>query len=289
MYHCKPVVKLLADSEFQGERVTTLEVEFWRPIQPHIIRHRALSLCFQSSRATPTNVLMKRVQEEPWGPAYWKKNQKGMVGLEIEDSMAYGYVKAAAEAAWTTAAKGSASIAFSFQNQLFPDGQLAKEVTNRVMEPYMSIKGVITATQWDNFFKLRISKAAQGETCDLAKAIKSAIDSSTPHELGANGWHLPYISEDELVGNDIESLVKASAARCARVSYKAFDGSTDIKKDVALCEQLIRDGHLSPLEMVAVAKPDNYIKSNFDTTTSVSKFLQFRKVVENGLSIQSFA
>lgn len=283
-YHCKPKVKIIADSLHKDKRLTTFEVEFWRPILPEQTRHRILSYCFRSDRATPTELLIEEARNNPWGPAHWTKNQKGMVGIEITDPNEIERCIMF----WKEAAKGAATIAYTCKNNLFSYGEPAKEIVNRILEPYISVKGIISGTDWDNFFKLRISDKAQGEMCDLARAISVELHNTKPTYLFDGEWHLPYISDKEREEYNIDDLVKASAARCARISRKAFDGTTSIEKDVELCNNLIADGHYSPLEMVAVACEDDKFNDKKFRSNYHPYFLQYRKVVENGLSIQSF-
>jgi hypothetical protein len=42
--------------------------------------------------------------------------------------------------------------------------------------------------------------------------------------------------------------LKLSVARCARISYLTHDGKRDLGKDIALYDQLLGNGHLSPFE-----------------------------------------
>lgn len=52
-------------------------------------------------------------------------------------------------------------------------------------------------------------------------------------------------------------LKHLSVARVARVSYKNFDGTVDIEKDLALYDQLLSSRHMSPFEHQAT--PDVYL------------------------------
>ena len=42
-----------------------------------------------------------------------------------------------------------------------------------------------------------------------------------------------------------------SCARCARVSYLTHDGKRDVSKDLALYDDLLEPGHMSPFEHAA--------------------------------------
>ncbi len=49
----------------------------------------------------------------------------------------------------------------------------------------------------------------------------------------------------------MDTMVKVSCARCARVSYLTHDGKRDIGKDVDLYHRLLQPGHMSPFEHAA--------------------------------------
>lgn len=54
--------KIIADSEFDGVRLVTFEVEFHRFILPEINTHRVFSRNYQSSRAVPVKSLIEQVK-----------------------------------------------------------------------------------------------------------------------------------------------------------------------------------------------------------------------------------
>lgn len=271
MYHNEPIVKVLKDSICEGSRLVTLEIKFWRPILPELTRHRALSYTFRSSRATPVAQYLSEVRNDPWGPKHWTINTKGMVAQE--ELTDYDAI-AKAVAAHKQTASSMASIVEMLRSNV---GNLSKEILNRYLEPFISTTGIVSGTEWDNFFKLRCAKDAQGEIRDLANAIRLAMLDSTPQELTEGQWHLPYIDNEDA---PLEDLIKASAARCARVSLRAFDGTTSLQKDIELCNKLIANSHFSPMEMVAMATKNNGVSSNYS-----SNWLQYRKVIEHDIPI----
>ena len=147
-----------------------------------------------------------------------------------------------------------------------------KQFVNRLMEFAMHHVVLITATDWRNFFALRISREAQPDLRVFAEAALEAIENSTPRELQAGQWHMPYvdINEEYYGGYDEEALKKVATAKAARLSYlnqeqhiKAFEegrkaGKTKkqimdelVQKDVGLHDMLVANGHMSPLEHVA--------------------------------------
>lgn len=235
--------QVIADSIMGGTRITSVQVKYPRFILPQLNTHRVFSRSTASSRAVPTAKLIDMVRNEPVVPVHWGQNQAGMVA---ENEMDEARI-AAAKLVWMEAADTAANIA-----QELAEIGVHKQVVNRVLEPFMWAETIITATEWDNFFKLRIADDAQPEIQALAKAIKKAMDESVPV---LRGCHLPYLREDE---NDClrwtyAQRAKISAARCARVSYLNHNKQTpSIDEDFALADRLIEAGHMSPFDHQAM-------------------------------------
>ena len=229
--------KIIADSiSPSGIRLTTLELKFHRFILPEFMTHRMFSRNASSSRAIPVEKMIHQVRDNAAFPEYWGKNQPGMQAREeVEDTEACIEL-------WWEAAFDTADTA-----EAFKDLGVHKQITNRLLEPFQWISVVVTSTEWNNFFKLRLHKDAQPEMRVLAEHMKKAMDESTPVELQPGEWHLPYVDCNEF---DIkEEALKCSVARCARVSYLNHDNSTpDVDKDIALADMLLEAGHMSPLE-----------------------------------------
>ena len=262
----KPIVQILADSiSPDGIRLTTFQCTYQRYILAELDTHRTFSRNSRSSRATPITKNIEQIQTNPWGPISWTTNQPGMVGGQELDKNH----QQLAEYVWSNAAKMSAVYA-----QLLDKLNVHKQITNRLLESFMKVDTVVSATDkaWKHFFKLRCAPNAQPEMQALANAIKQAYDNSVPIPVDYNEFHLPYISADEKESIDIPTLLKISAARCARVSYTCFDGSTNIQKDIDLFDRLVNDGHFSPLEHVATpADKSSYILSNFEGWNQLRK------------------
>ena len=259
----QPTAIVLADSiSPDGIRLTTFQLTYWRAIHSELMTHRMFSRCAQSSRAAPIKKNIESVLNNPWRPAVWTANDKGMVAKQDipED------IVPVVELAWQTAAKSMATIASALEQI-----GLHKQVVNRLLEPFSSINVVVSSTDWNNSWKLRCAKDADPSMQLLANTMKEAFDASEPKKLNHNDWHLPYINIEkdmELAKKQFPNLEdweikeailsKISAARCARVSYKAFDGTTSIKQDIELCNRLIENNHMSPLEHVAT--PDTCVE-----------------------------
>ena len=236
--------KVIADSVMGGVRVTSVQVKYPRFILPQLNTHRVFSRSTASSRAVPTAKLIDMVRNNPVVPVHWGQNQAGMVAEQQMD----GERIKAARVLWSHAAETATNIA-----QELADIGVHKQVVNRILEPFMWAETIITATEWDNFFKLRIADDAQPEIQALAKAIRTAMDESVPVN---RVFHLPYLREDELDDNGFRTYTqkaKISAARCARVSYLNHNKQMpSVEEDLKLADRLIAAGHMSPFDHQAM-------------------------------------
>lgn len=248
--------KIIADSiSEEGVRLTTMQLVYPRFIHAEFMTHRCFSRNASSSRAIPVAKMIEAVRTNPAMPIHWGANQPGMQArAEVED-------KALAEAEWRKAAKYAASFAEDMNEM-----GLHKQVVNRILEPFQHIHVVMSSTEWRNFFDLRCHPDAQPEMQALAYAMFHAHRGSTPRLMFPGGWHLPYVSEDERHQYGIDTCIKMSAARCARVSYLTHEGKVpNIEEDVRLYNQLVNavPPHMSPVEHQAMAMPSCSFFANF--------------------------
>lgn len=238
--------KIIADSipEEGGTRLTTMEVTFPRMVLAEFNTHRMFSRNSASSRAIPVEKQIQRVMEDPFIPVHFGANQSGMQAeAELE-----GKDRWLAETQWLLARDS----AVGHVRQLLEIG-LHKQITNRILEPFMWHTVIVTATEWSNFFALRAHEDAQPEIRTIAETMKALYNISEPKKLEHWEWHLPFIQEEEYNGKFefTDEAKKISAARCARVSYLTHDGKRDLEADLQLYERLVSGGHMSPLEHVA--------------------------------------
>jgi len=240
--------KIIADSVLAPghaagiPRLTTMELTYPRFIHSEFMTHRVFSRNAASSRAIPVRKMLTQVWKDPAMPTYWGSNKPGMqAGAELT-----GWRLKAAKKLWVLA--GWVMVAFAWSLSKLG---LHKQIANRILEPWMWMKTIVSATDWGNFFNLRIHADAQPEIKVLAEAMLKAMNSSRPRQLQPGQWHLPYVrgSEYLLYSYDSMGLQQISAARCARVSYLNHDGSKpDVKKDLELYEMLAKAPHASPFE-----------------------------------------
>lgn len=237
--------KIVLDSISEvGDRLTTMEVTFPRMVLAEFNTHRMLSRNSASSRAIPVEKQLAKIKDDPFIPIYWGKNQSGMQAAVELDEVSIKLAKMD----WLVAR----DMAVSQVQSLLQLG-LHKQITNRLLEPFMWQTVIVTATEWSNFFALRANPDAQPEIRVIAEMMKKLYETSEPLLLKQGEWHLPYIQPEERDGvfELSEEARKISAARCARVSYLTHDGNRDLAADLILYERLVGGGHMSPLEHVA--------------------------------------
>lgn len=254
--------KVIADSiSPEGKRITTLQLMYPRFIHSEFMTHRVFSRNASSSRAIPVSKMIEAVRTNPAMPIHWGTN---IPGMQAKDEL-QGNALIDAKASWLRAAEDACLRA----TQMMELG-LHKQVANRLLEPFQHIHVVLTATEFSNFFELRNHEDAQPEIRELAIQMKAAMDASKIVLLQPGEWHLPYVTEEDLLYIDdylighseigrMEVLRRVSAARCCRVSYLRHDGTrTNIEDDLNLCDRLIgsRPLHASPFEHAAT--PDRF-------------------------------
>jgi thymidylate synthase ThyX len=253
-----------------GDRLTTFELTYPRMVHAETLTHRAFSRNSASSRAIPTKKLMARVRDYPVMPKWWGKNQRGMQAREELSGDALEQVKAAWLAARDDALRWAAKL---------QELGLHKQIANRVIEPWMFITVIVTATHYSNWYYLRDDPNAQPEIAWVAHEMRKLHDASTPEELDVGEWHLPYVElkddshplfvspEEAGAKRGTEAywlfMAKICAARCARVSYLTHDGVRDLEKDFQLHDRLTGHGHWSPTEHPAEAAGDHTRYGNF--------------------------
>lgn len=239
--------KVICDSiSVTGQRITTLEIEYPRFILAELNTHKMLEKNSSSSRAIPIGKMIEQIYKNTARPVYWGSKQAGMqAGAEIDMPS-----QTVVESQWTMALYDAVH-----RVEEIADQGVHKQTANRLLEPFQMMKTVITGTDWDNFFNLRIHPDAQPEFCMLAYKMYQAMQESVPMQLKSGEWHLPYINtsryavaEDgeswdinsEIIystGNlsdgtlskplTLEEAQRISASCCAQTSYRKHDESLE--------------------------------------------------------------
>lgn len=217
-------VKLLADSiSPKGHRVTSIYAYYPRYIHSELLTHRVFSRNSSSSRA------MRLKDQEIWIPTFYEDGPGMQTKVLCKDQ---GWRRAKWIEAYYTTLQTARSL------------QCHHSVANRLIEPFTFIHTIITATEWENFFKLRCHPDAEVSMQQLAGMIKEVIDQSTPVE---RHWHCAFYSGETEPSTDDMLL---AAAKCARISYavdlESYPFTAD--EDRKLYGKLVKNGHASPFE-----------------------------------------
>jgi thymidylate synthase ThyX len=245
--------RILADSiSPDGVRMTTMEIEYPRFILAELNTHRMLSKNSASSRAIPVKAMHEHMRLNPAQPVHWGKNQPGMQANEELTDNNLADVKFM----WQRAQQD----AMHWAQQMSERAGLHKQVANRITEPWMIMKTVISGTEWANFWWLRAHADAQPEIHELATKMFTEYNRSSPQLLQPGEWHLPYVKSHRLSSGELiyldatdtpittEQARVISASCCAQVSYRKSDDS--YAKAEKIFRQLIESQpcHASPVE-----------------------------------------
>jgi hypothetical protein len=253
-----------------------MEVKLHRFVLAELNTHRVFSRNSASSRAIPISKILERVKTDPAMPLFWGKNQAGMVAaVELDPDK-----QTMAINTWLNARDNAISSVEKLQ-----EIGVHKQLTNRLLEPWLWHTAIISSTEWNNYFGQRtaINPAdgkpfAMPEMYALAKAMEFAYYNNAPTVVNYGEWHLPYITDEDfdwaynqnqfLDGenkNAYHLLKSISAGRCARVSYLTHDGKRDPGEDIKLAEKLAsaRPMHPSPFEHQATPQYELEVLGNF--------------------------
>ncbi|EKU97926.1 alternative thymidylate synthase [Leptolyngbya sp. PCC 7375] len=227
-----------------GDRITTFILpRFPKVLLQELNTHRVFSRNAASSRAIPVAKMVEKVKSDPYIPRFTKA-KKGMQGIEDNDEEFQQKCKEE----WAFALDDAIDSAYA----LLAFG-CHKQNANRLLEPFIRVPVIVTATRWDNFFKLRCHTDAHPDFREVAIAMRDAMRVSESRSLSPGMWHIPMFDEsmEELTLSDKRVV---ATARCARVSYANHDGSvSSLDNDTQLHDRLLSSGHLSPFEHCAEA------------------------------------
>jgi len=226
--------KIIADSiSPAGKRITTFELVYPRLVHSEIMTHRLFSRNAASSRAIPVAKLIDLVRQKPARPYRFGANQPGMQdkGEDYDAPIAAGY---SPEEWWDLAALSAIRFA-----EEFAAAGYHKQIANRLLEPFQFIKTVLTATEFTNFWWLRIDADADPSIKALAELMKEASDKSEPEILLPGEWHTPYVlhknsaqrgvlyyivnEEGGMTFLTLEEALAISASCCAQASYRVLN------------------------------------------------------------------
>lgn len=243
--------KVIAHSKsaVNEKEIITFELEFPRIILAEFNTHNALSKNSSSSRAIPVSKMLEQVRTSPAMPVRFGKANKGMQDAgEHKELIGAGYTP---EEWWRLAALSASKFA-----EAYDEAGYAKQICNRLIEPFQQMKVVMTATELNNFIWLRDHPAADPTIEALAKAIKKAKEESYPIVLEPGTWHTPYYGDgywDSDCRDNLQNALAISSSCCAQVSFRSLDDT--LEKAHGVVEKLNLKGeqpnepvHASPTE-----------------------------------------
>ncbi len=229
-----------------GSPIETFIIECPRLIWAEVLTHKAIVRNSASSRAMPA----RAVAEVPnYIPPVLYKNGKGMSSKTLltqqETLEAQNLIIDAREYVEAMVAK------------LYEIG-VHKQHANRYLEPFKMHKAILTSTNFQNFYDLRISPDAQPEIQELATKMRDSVCDVDARGGYLDFIHLPFSMDKyiELGGRydidlkDRDELIIQDVANCARISY-GLSSEIDIKDAFRIFKRLWEDRHYSPFEHVA--------------------------------------
>ena len=183
-------------SAHSGQEIVTFEYEAPKCILAELNTHNMLVKNAQSSRAVPTSKVLEQIRNHPVTPVHWGSNQAGMVaGEEIDKNVQFtsqGNVYTVnRDDAW----KHTAHLIANLQES-WGEAGYHKQIVNRIGEAFTMVKGVITGTEFDNFFHLRYHKDADPYIRELAKCMWEAYEQAGAEILYDGEWHTPYVDHE---------------------------------------------------------------------------------------------
>jgi len=265
---------VLASASEHAKPIYTLKCIYPWFIHGEVMTHRVFSRNASSNRAIPISKTNEEATRDDLRaePAFWGHEQKGMEPGEELSKMpvqsgphAWLSPHEQAQNTWACASQAAADYA-----KALADLGVHKSICNRLTMPFRHAHVIITATEWDNFFGLRLAPDADPTMRELAMQMHEAITIIRPTLLQPGEWHLPFITDTEMRDIDdrlgfYDMALKVSVARCARVSYESHETGrrSTVEEDLKLYDRLMAQGHWSPFEHQAA--PDNWITMHSDT------------------------
>ncbi len=210
--------------------IVTFLIDFPRFILPEFNTHKMLEKNGASSRAIPVAKQIERVLANPVIPMHFGKNQAGMVAeTEVEAD-----VLKMARFEWESAAINMVKTA-----KILDNFKIHKQVVNRLLEPFSFMRMVVTGTEWDNFFWLRLHKDADPHIAELARVMLCAYQRTEEVDLQYADWHTPFFGKgywtpnfEKEYGITAQEAINHSMSCCAQTSYRKLDMSEGKAEDI---------------------------------------------------------
>jgi hypothetical protein len=172
--------EIIADSKNeQGDRITTFVLTFPRFILAELNTHRMFSRNSASRRAIPFKKMVEMVKEDPFIPIAFQEDHSGMQGTEYLESRGKYMLTEPDDGTGMTMAYSTSPVeewlngrdaAVKASQHLSGIG-VTKQLCNRLLEPFMWHTAIVTATEFENFFKLRCPQYPKSHIGDCGEEI----------------------------------------------------------------------------------------------------------------------
>lgn len=279
--------KIVADSiSPEGIRARSVEFDIPTIVLAELNKHRVFSGSTMSMRAIPVSKMVKMVEEDPYFPPEYRSKKRGMSGGDLLDAWDVHSAKMLIE--------HHMKYSIDLVRELDRYG-LHKSICNRYLYPFSWSTCLVTSTEWDNFFELRLAKDADPPIRETAIRIYNCMEESTPIDLKPGEWHAPYANK--FGWSVTKSNAYQAAAKCARVSYLLHGDNKKPtpEEDIERADQLRNDKHLVPFEHI-LTPMERWIENEWTITpgcTCIDKnrqvwsgnsrgWIQMRKIIEEG-------
>jgi Thymidylate synthase complementing protein len=239
-------VSILNSSQTEYSQITTFLIEgFPKPLVGEIAKHRLIAMSCQSSRAMTLSATINQIKQDPYLPS-WTNNQKGMSGKRM-----LGWKCWLADKLYIFGSR----LMILLVQILVKTTNAHKQNLNRLLEPWMKVSLILTATEWDNFFNLRCAENCQDDFRIVAREMRRQLDLYYPRLISNGEWHYPYS----------ELTLEENVAKVASVSYSNHNKDRKFEDSKRLFNQLYSDKHYVPFEhcLQAVIPGDSLDAGNF--------------------------
>jgi|694.fasta_scaffold00217_45 hypothetical protein len=197
-------------------------------------------------------------------------------------------------------------------------GNIKRFSSRKEVTEFLSTKGIDTSN-WSEEKWLSLNKGqAEIHMMALAECIYDAVNESTPRQLKAGEWHVPFVDSFESYSNanadDIDKLVKdfqlndikISVAMAARTSYTVVGEEKEINYEnlIGLHDRLLTQDppHSSPFEHCARAMSDEeyftavktvkglnrekaIVQKDLGWCNNLKGFINYRYFVDNNINL----
>jgi thymidylate synthase ThyX len=280
-------VNMVADSISPwGKRICTFSARVPRVILAELNTHRLLSRNAESARARKTSRLLAQLEQEGVYEPMWTQDAPGMGDAGVLDADSFRK----ADSIYREYMR-SATLTCHQLSEL----GIHKQDANRVIEPLVYVKWLVTSTEWDNFFALRTQSSFFPESRvyppfrKLARAMYVLMHRMSKPSLVLEGeWHLPYVTAAEAEYSIQDQLV-TSAARCARVTTRSLSSGdlSTMDEDHATFNRIVASlpPHASVVEhQASPLNPNDHEKTRLQG--NFRGWIQYRKMIQGEQTLE---